>query len=695
MTAHVDLEVGLYHLGPGSYSVELRLSHEHESEADRRWSRPIRLNLDVDALRSASMDLEEYGRLLGKSLFESSDMREALAHARTVAQEHEVPLRLRLFIDHDAMELHGLRWELLRDPADGSFLFLDERLLFSRYLSSWDWHPVRARVQSDLRALVVIANPGDLGSWKPEGRGLAPVDVAGELERARGSMSQLLHVETLASGGKATLDSLILHLREGYDILYLVCHGALAKGEPYLWLEDAAGQTACVAGGELIQRLKELKTRPRLVVLASCQSAGTGEDTRTDDGGVLSALGPRLAEIGIPAVLAMQGNISMKTVERFMPAFFTELQRDGQIDRAMTAARGAVRERPDWWMPVLFMRLKSGRIWYMPGFGGDPKGFQKWPALLNNIRRGVCTPILGPGLTESLLGSWRDIAQSWAERYHFPMAPAECEDLAQVAQFLVINQDRGFPIGELDRHIREETLRRYRDTLPVTEKDLQNLGLDALLSQVGARRRQSTPTEPHRVLAQLPCPLYVTTNYDGLLVDALREAGKAPRVEFCRWKSELETTPLLKELEPSYTPDANNPLVYYLFGRYSIPESMVITQDDYLDFLIGYSRNRDIIPAFVRQRLTNSALLFVGFQLDAVGFRVLFRSIISQEGSSKLSRLAHVAAQVDPEEGRILEPEGARKYLESYFMENAKLSIFWGDADDFLKELSRHWSAPS
>ena len=31
--------------------------------------------------------------------------------------------------------------------------------------------------------------------------------------------------------------------------------------------------------------------------------------------------------------------------------------------RAIAAARGVVREEPDWWMPVLFMRLKSGQLW--------------------------------------------------------------------------------------------------------------------------------------------------------------------------------------------------------------------------------------------------------------------------------------------------------------------------------------------
>ena len=31
------------------------------------------------------------------------------------------------------------------------------------------------------------------------------------------------------------------------------------------------------------------------------------------------------------------------------------------------------------------MRLKSGRIWYVPGFGDERKGFEKWPALIRSI----------------------------------------------------------------------------------------------------------------------------------------------------------------------------------------------------------------------------------------------------------------------------------------------------------------------
>src|SRR5262249_30054844 len=153
------------------------------------------------------------------------------------------------------------------------------------------------------------------------------------------AQTALGEIPTIEVTGPDTFSHLIDRLREEFDILYLVCHGALIKGEPILWLESATGASDRVSGRALVDRLVELRRPPRLVCLASCQSAGPGGEAQVGEGGVLAALGPGLAEAGIPAVVAMQGNISMATVERFMPMFFRELRRDGQIDRAMAAAR--------------------------------------------------------------------------------------------------------------------------------------------------------------------------------------------------------------------------------------------------------------------------------------------------------------------------------------------------------------------
>jgi hypothetical protein len=458
-----------------------------------------------------------------------------------------------------------------------------------------------------------------------------------------------------------------------------------------LWLEDEAGEVARVAGATLAGRIGELAKRPRLVVLASCQSAGTGEEGRSSDRGALAALGPRLAEVGIPAVLAMQGDISMKSVAEFIPVFFKELQRDGLIDRAVAAARGAIAGgRPDWWAPALFMRLKSGRIWYVPGFQDDPQGFKKWPTLLGHISGRKCGPIIGPGAIESLVGTTRDIARRWADVYRYPMAPYEREDLPQVAQYLAVNQDKDTMRAELAESLRREILRRHGSRLAAEAP----ADINGLIEQVWTRRWAGEETELHKVLARLPVEIYVTTNLDNLLARALQDEQKHPEVDFCRWNDIYDAPESIFRRDPGYRPSVERPLVYHLFGRLAVPDSLVLTEEDYFDYLIGVTRKqRDSIPSVVRRALVNNALLFIGFQMHDWPFRILFRSIMQQEGHEKGRNVSHVAVQVDPEEGRLLEPEAARDYLKSYFLD-ANVSIYWDSAEDFARELQGRVRAP-
>ncbi len=679
MTRYAELEIGLHRRDTERYQIELRFSRP-DSDTDDRLMRgdAVYTRFDWDTLRGLALRHDDYGKVLGENLFASQEVYAAFDKARTVAQSLDAPLRIRLFIAPSAPELHSLRWETLRDPQSGVCLLTDQNILFSRYLSSFDWRAVRLRPQSDLRALVVIANP-----HSSEGEQMTPIDVDAELAQAQAGLGEMF-MTALASGGQATMNNIMAHLRDGYDMLYLVAHGILVDNEPRLWLEDEAGQTQRISGAEFAAQIQELTQQPRLVVLVSCQSAGTGQETEADEQGVLTATGPRLTEAGVPAVIAMQGNLTMKTAAGFLPVFFQELQRDGQVDQAMAAARGVVREEPDWWMPVLFMRLKSGRIWYAPGFAGDEQGLQKWPALLRNLQRKRCTPILGPGLTEPLWGSYRQIAQTWAKKYHFPMSPYDRENLPQVAQYLSVHQDRMFPRDEFQIHLEEVIKRRYLEKLP----QLNDAPLEEMLVLIGARQREENLYEPHKVLAGLPLPIYITTDPSPLLTQALTAAGKDPQREICRWNSDAEFLPSIYDENPAYRPSEQQPLIYHLFGILEEPGTLVLTEDDYFDFLIGVTSNKDLIPAVIRRALVDAALLFLGFQIDDWNFRVLFRSIMSREGGGRRRDYAHVAAQISPEEGRILEPERARHYLEEYF-QSEDISIYWGNVEDFTKELAK------
>lgn len=683
-----DLEIGLHRRDEGAYAVELRYNlpadaPENAAEINPITGDDVQISFDFEALRALKSQADAYGKALSESLF-TAPVAAAFAGARASAASAFSPLRLRLFIGPSAPELHNLAWEMLQDPARPASLLSGENIIFSRYLSSEDWRPVTLRPKREQRALLVVANPNDLGDYN-----LAAVDVAGEVARARASLGPVA-ISELAGGGKATRNAILEELRSGYDVLYLVAHGKLAGGRPVVFLETPAGAADPLAGEQFVADINGLQARPALIVLASCQSAGQGEDASSRDEGALAALGPRLAAAGIPAVVGMQGNVSMQTVSQFMPVFFRELQRDGVIDRALSAARGAVNGRPDWWAPVLFMRLKSGRLWYAPGFGDRRVSMEKWPGLLANIASGRCTPIIGPGLLETLVGDRRAIAQRWAETYHFPMAPYQRDDLAQVAQFLAVQQGELFPREELTRYLHGQMLERLQEAGANPDA---HATLDELFTALGKQRWQASPDEPHWALANLPLPIYITTDPSSMIEEALRAAGKQPEVALCPWNDRMEPTPSIFERDPDYEPSVERPLVYHLFGQVDVRWSFVLTEDDYFGYMLGMGANRELIPERVRRALVDSGLLFVGFRLDGWDFRVLFRSVLSQGGTERLNRpdYKHVAAQVDPEQSNTLEPDRARDYLKEY-VQSADISVFWGSASDFLRELQSRWN---
>ncbi len=379
LTQAAELLLTLSKVEPDQYFIELTFSRPDE-RAERP---PVRApaHFDFPALRQNLPNPSVYGCLLEAAIFSSPGPRSFFETALAVAQSDGLALRLRLLVDPSAPELHELRWEILRISQDGGFLTMNENVLFSRYLYSTDWRRVTLRPRGEMRSLVVVANPTGLERYTPAGRSLAPVDVDGELSRVRQGLSGVDTVDEIPDApgetGQASLDHIVQCLRRGYDVLYLVCHGALfpkdrqnptGPKEARLWLEKSDGSVYVAAGNELVERLSDLPPaiRPRLVVLASCQSAGSGRESGivcSNDQGALAALGPRLAEAGVPAVIAMQGDVLMSTVAAFMPVFFSELTKDGQLERAMAAARGAVRDQPDWWAPVLYTRLKDGQLY--------------------------------------------------------------------------------------------------------------------------------------------------------------------------------------------------------------------------------------------------------------------------------------------------------------------------------------------
>jgi len=281
-----------------------------------------------------------------------------------------------------------------------------------------------------------------------------------------------------------------------------------------------------------------------------------------------------------------------------------------------------------------------------------------WDTLLTRISNQKCTPFLGAGVCFGVLPLACEVADKWAKEFGYPLS--DCSDLARVAQFLAVER-RDFVLPKM------KIAELFKEIPPPNFKD---------------------PNEPHGVLANLPLPIYITTNYDDFMVQALRSRGKDPKLVLCRWNRYIKDQKSRPSFESTikFIPSPANPVVFHLHGYREVPESLVLTEDDYLDFLVNISRDQKLIPPSIQGALSSS-LLFIGYRLADWDFRVIFRGVIGSIENS-LSGL-NVAVQLPPEDSKI-DPKKAQEYLSKYFA-NTRIQVYWGTAKEFLAELKKRW----
>ena len=226
-----------------------------------------------------------------------------------------------------------------------------------------------------------------------------------------------------------------------------------------------------------------------------------------------------------------------------------------------------------------------------------------WNRLLRRIQKGTCTPFLGAGSCYGVLPLGSELAAQLSKEWHYPIAKS-CKDLIKVSQFLAITEDAA----------------TARETIAeLISKKIQAGGVPDF----------NDPNEPHAVLADLPIPIYITTNYDDFMFRALKARKKNPTLEVCRWKRGLQQDPKhypsVFDVDPGYEPTPANPLVFHLHGYYKKDETLVASEDDYLDFIVNISENETLIPARIWKALRSSSILFLGYRIADWNFRVLFR----------------------------------------------------------------------
>jgi SIR2-like domain len=113
---------------------------------------------------------------------------------------------------------------------------------------------------------------------------------------------------------------------------------------------------------------------------------------------------------------------------------------------------------------------------------------------------------------------------------------------------------------------------------------------------------------------------------------------------------------------------------------------MVLTEKDYIDFVISLNKGDEKIslPTVVRKALATTPLLFVGYRLEDISFRVIFQGVISFLGVKRPK--ISIAVQLPPNFSDE-KKEKAQNYLTQYTKNMFEISVHWGNTDEFMKEL--------
>ena len=123
-------------------------------------------------------------------------------------------------------------------------------------------------------------------------------------------------------------------------------------------------------------------------------------------------------------------------------------------------------------------------------------------------------------------------------------------------------------------------------------------------------------------------PLVITTNYDQLFEQALRLHSKGPIVSVYK-----KNEGIIPEATDDYTfgvePSWRAPFIFKIHGDIDRSESIVITDEDYIHFVLRMSDKMDYypVPETIRFRLQKWPIIFLGYSLMDYNLRLLFKTL--------------------------------------------------------------------
>ena len=330
-----------------------------------------------------------------------------------------------------------------------------------------------------------------------------------------------------------------------------------------------------------------------------------------------------------------------------------------------------------------------------------------WGNILPRISKGNVIPIISSSFrieqifqdlaTESEYPVIEQLIAKWAEHIGYPMR--EAFNLARVAQYYLVEQNddpnaRTEIVNFFKRLLLLMSRTNPEDAELVTrlESQFRELRFSDIVKELDYPRFSNPADDPLRILARFPLPIYITTGQSNFIERALQAEGKDPCTQICFWSGDIANISKEHRTDPQFKPSVTNPLVYHLYGLEDYPQTIVLSEDDYLNFLIKVMGDTDtlnpVVPLSVRLALSEAQLLLIGYRLSALDFRVLFRYILNfrKEGFSPRGMVIQLQRR-DKE----LSNEKTLQYLKSYFGKKT-FDIEWDDAEDFIQRLWVEWN---
>jgi SIR2-like domain len=226
--------------------------------------------------------------------------------------------------------------------------------------------------------------------------------------------------------------------------------------------------------------------------------------------------------------------------------------------------------------------------------------------IARSVAKGECILFLGAGAHAP---PPQGAPYAYPEEERPPFAPVLSRQLAESAQVL-----RKYPKEEANVANLQRMALFYE-----TAKDRQELVREIAAAVQDGKR----PSPALRALAELDFPLVITTNYDTLFERALIGADKDPVVNV--YSKKRETT----DDYPGPQPTARQPFLFKIHGDIGRPESIVVTDEDYIDFVLrmGDTGPLDPVPLTFRYLFQKWKTLFVGYSLIDYNLRLLFKTL--------------------------------------------------------------------